>query len=383
MQDSYFSQTQSRRNSSSTTRWSEVIPPDTALTFAIVWDADDEDMIAFSGAQLLDTPEPRKSLDSPSSVMETDGLSQILTIRPPSSFIPYSENTASMAFFRENADFLFSSSTRTPIHAIDPSRNYACRTQTSSTLDGLDVYVRGSLLGRAHHNHRYYSCLGGLDADFEFDPRTSFAREFDAPRKQRGSEYIEDEGFFEMERPPPPPMSRKPSVPKGVYPQVCLQIVHPDRKRVTYHQQSPASSDFMSEFIQISSADCDSAWSAIERPKNPISLNRPSHPRSPSSQSQSQVTVHSPNRLKKRRPSDHNTHSTPDPAPAHVVLQRPDYSYNLASSTLLKSNSPSVTRSPSLGSRKFPRLFKWKRASLHDPWVCVEIIDPRTKPTDV
>lgn len=38
-------------------RWSEVIPPHTALTFAAIWDPD-EGMVTFSGARLLDAADP-------------------------------------------------------------------------------------------------------------------------------------------------------------------------------------------------------------------------------------------------------------------------------------------------------------------------------------
>jgi hypothetical protein len=102
-----------------------------------------------------------------------------------------SENTATLAFFRDNHEFLFS--TRTPL-TFDRFR----RTQTSSTLEGLDVYLRGSMLGKAHPHHRRFSFLHELEADFKFDPRTSFANMWHKRSRKSGDEHtITDEGFEE------------------------------------------------------------------------------------------------------------------------------------------------------------------------------------------
>lgn len=172
-----------------------MIPPKAALTFAVIWDPED-DLVAFSGAHLLDSAvdDDSKLLDSPSEAY--DSHSQILTIGPATipcgqSTALHSENTATLAFFRENHEFLFS--TRTPPAEL----TRPCRTQRSSTLEGADVYLRGSMLSKAYAHHRYYSCLENLDADFQFDPRTSFAKVW--LRELEGdSDSIDDEGFFEM-----------------------------------------------------------------------------------------------------------------------------------------------------------------------------------------
>lgn len=147
-------------------------------------------MLAFSGAQLLDSSQidDSKSLDSPSDAY--DNRSQVLTIG--TGTIPHSEHTATLAFFRDNHDFLFTSRSRTPM--LD--RPGAGRTQTSSTLEGLDVYLRGSMLGKAHGNNRHFSCMEDLDADFDFDPRTSFAKVWLKDMK-KDRDDVSDEGFFE------------------------------------------------------------------------------------------------------------------------------------------------------------------------------------------
>ncbi|KAH9848952.1 hypothetical protein C2E23DRAFT_738204 [Lenzites betulinus] len=67
-------------------RWSELVPPHTALTFAAIWDPD-EGMVTFSGAHLLDSCGD-KGLggggggrgDSPYDITDPDGQSQVLTI---------------------------------------------------------------------------------------------------------------------------------------------------------------------------------------------------------------------------------------------------------------------------------------------------------------
>lgn len=59
-------------------RWSDVIPPQTGLTFAAIWDPDDG-MVTFSGPELRKFPAEgdAKSFDQPSTV---DAQSQVLTI---------------------------------------------------------------------------------------------------------------------------------------------------------------------------------------------------------------------------------------------------------------------------------------------------------------
>ncbi|KAJ7590314.1 hypothetical protein C8J56DRAFT_937304 [Mycena floridula] len=262
--------------STDSNRWSDVIPPETALTFAVIWDPEDE-LVVFSGAELSDSSRDMdcKSVDSPSEAYDNrsqildnrsqvlDNHSQVLTVA--ASELPYSENTATLAYFHDNLELLFpqthdsrlfpetqdlqfreSSSSMNP----DP---YPTRTQTSSTMDGLDVYIRGSLMwnhsrsrasgdltSQSHkpenlnsqitqplwsanrtqysckrYSHRtpnrYNSCLEDLDRDFEFDPSTEFARlwiqrelqeelrekEIQCQKLAEHEGSFFDEGFFE------------------------------------------------------------------------------------------------------------------------------------------------------------------------------------------
>lgn len=59
-----------------TCRWSELIPPHTALSFAAIWDPD-EGMVTFSGGKLLDADLCEGPSDGPRDVQ--DGQSQVLT----------------------------------------------------------------------------------------------------------------------------------------------------------------------------------------------------------------------------------------------------------------------------------------------------------------
>ncbi|KAI0634648.1 hypothetical protein C8Q77DRAFT_1053865 [Trametes polyzona] len=63
-------------------RWSELVPPHSALTFAAIWDPE-EGMVTFSGAHLLDSCTDKGNGargDSPYDVADPDSQSQVLTI---------------------------------------------------------------------------------------------------------------------------------------------------------------------------------------------------------------------------------------------------------------------------------------------------------------
>lgn len=314
--------------SSESNRWSDLIPPKTALTFAVIWDPED-DLVAFSGAQLLDASVNEDAKLSPSEAIDSHSCSQILTIEP-SSTIPESENTAILAFFRDNHSFLFSSQANTPI--LDKLQTNACRTQASSTLGGLDVYLRGSLMGRAHHKHRYYSCLENLDSDFQFDPRTSFAKMW------MDTESEIDEGFFETARPG----------------SVGVRDRHDECA-------GECSSDSNCQFVTI--LDTSSNWSTIEVPDTaPL----------PGLLYGDQERPRTTRRLRKRRPNEL-------PVPPLVVLRRQQYSHDipLPPSPSLPSPHRSTKRNiPTLRlSAAIPKfvggLKRFKRSS--DTWVCVEL----------
>lgn len=180
-----------------------------------MWDPEDG-IIAFSaGADLFEEEDgysDQKSLDSPSDAC--DGRSQVLTIGQ--STIPLTEtgnNTATLAFFRDTHQFLFAAAAR-----MGEEHEIGGCTRTSSTMGTLDVYLRGSLFGKAHRDRRHFSCLDDLDKAFEFDPESDFAvwsKQFMMVERlggdieseggmdveaDRDSDSITDEGFFEAQQ---------------------------------------------------------------------------------------------------------------------------------------------------------------------------------------
>ncbi|KAJ3781048.1 hypothetical protein GGU10DRAFT_123472 [Lentinula aff. detonsa] len=176
-------------------RWSDVIPPKTALKFAVFLDSDD--LVLFSDGELLeDSRTEELLLRSPLS--PSDACSQVLSIGQ--STIPISDKSSTLLYFRDNLGSLLAENDLPPT-SDSQKRAIMGRTQTSSTLGGLDVYLRGSLLGQAHPDNRYYSCMNELDGQFEFDPRTSFAKGY--MRNVEGKEVVDDtvtdEGFFEVD----------------------------------------------------------------------------------------------------------------------------------------------------------------------------------------
>ncbi|KAJ6537385.1 hypothetical protein DFH09DRAFT_1178113 [Mycena vulgaris] len=309
-------------------RWSEVVPPESGLTFAVVWDPEEEDILTFSSAGLTESFD--QSPDSPS-----DAYSQILTIGP--SVASASEYTTTPQFFRETHDFLFTESTC-------PDRPIRGRTQTSSTLDGLDVYLRGSMLGQAHNTNRYYSCFQELDSDFAFDPQTSFAKWMKA---MEGSlrDDVSDEGFFEG----------------GKY-----SGMNDDENEVNMSSAFSVTTTSTSNYIAVENEMDDDAststWSALEAPNTP-------------SYSRLLFTAPPPSnrRLRKVRPT---TAASPS-----AVLDRPEYSHNLPVPARIETpgslrpspSRPGTPLSRSLSMPKFARgLGRWKKADAAG-WVWIDV----------
>lgn len=160
----------------------------------MIWDS--EDLVVFSGGELEEDGRTEDLLSGSPS----DAHSQVLSVGH--STIPLSDKSSTLLYFRENMGSIFEGNSPPMVGRQD--RMICGRTQTSSTMGGLDVYVRGSLLGQAHRNNQHYSCLENLDGQFEFDPRTSFAKGYrGGSYKSEGKEILDDavtdEGFYEIE----------------------------------------------------------------------------------------------------------------------------------------------------------------------------------------
>ncbi|KAJ7036610.1 hypothetical protein C8F04DRAFT_1257839 [Mycena alexandri] len=280
-------------------RWSDVVPPDSGLKFAVVWDPEQKDLVTFSSAELANSRDAR-SPNSPSDAF--DNRSQVLTIGP--SAIPPSEYTGTSQFFRQDHNYRFAES------KFFPDRPTRGRTQTSSTLDGLDVYLRGSMLGKAHNANRFASCFQDLDGDFAFDPRTSFAQAWLKYMKDGIRDDVSDEGFFESG------------------PSDGMGGENEGNMSSAFSVTTTSTSNYID--VENEMSDDESAnWSALEAPNTPGYASLFFTGQSPAP---------TPNRrLHKSRPP-------PRPAPPSDVLER-DYSYNVPQPALAR---PEPQRSQTL-----------------------------------
>ncbi|KAJ7154592.1 hypothetical protein C8R46DRAFT_1117840 [Mycena filopes] len=287
-------------------RWSDVVPPDSGLTFAVVWDPEQKDLVTFSSAELSDGRRDAQSPNSPSDAC--DNRSQVLTIDP--SILPASEYTGTSQFFRQDHNYRFAESKFFPDR---PTRDARGRTQTSSTLDGLDVYLRGSMLGRAHNANRYASCFQDLDGDFAFDPRTSFAQAWLKYMKNGIRDDVSDEGFFEGEQ----------------YEGMVIGDENEGNMSSAFSVTTTSTSNYIN--VENEMSDAESAdWSALEAPNTPgyssLFFTGAPAPVAPGYSGPFFTGASAPitpnRRLHKNRPP-------PKPASPSDVLQRPQYSHNV------------------------------------------------------
>ncbi|GJE98341.1 hypothetical protein PsYK624_145690 [Phanerochaete sordida] len=119
-------------------RWSEVIPPQTALTFAAIWDPE-EGLVTFSGCELLNsdvTEEARPARDMPLDA--TEARSQIITIDGLS--LPFSSGMLDTAGLPRANRVQFSSNALDEAQSmLDPYMRYleARRAATQGGVDGI------------------------------------------------------------------------------------------------------------------------------------------------------------------------------------------------------------------------------------------------------
>ncbi|KIY49350.1 hypothetical protein FISHEDRAFT_58261 [Fistulina hepatica ATCC 64428] len=99
------------------------------------------------------------------------------------TFPKLNHSSSTLALLQESHEHLFSrralrSSTHLASRCSSMLLGGNLRARMSSTFNGLDVYIRGSMMfgqqGKIRRE-RYSSCFRGLSEDFHFDPRTSFA----------------------------------------------------------------------------------------------------------------------------------------------------------------------------------------------------------------
>ncbi|KAG2089354.1 uncharacterized protein F5147DRAFT_780680 [Suillus discolor] len=162
-------------------QWSPVVSPKSALTFAAVWDPDDG-MVTFSGTHLLDSSD---EYDSSSGAItpdvSDDDFSQTVAA-DHDGYTTSEENTAATIG-------TFQDSFKAFLHRVPRSSKFCKRhkhsnTVTSSTLDGLDVYSRDSIVRPS----RRYPSFDKLNAELSCKAQADHSLE---------SDLVSDEGFFE------------------------------------------------------------------------------------------------------------------------------------------------------------------------------------------
>ncbi|KAG6917483.1 hypothetical protein DXG01_002346 [Tephrocybe rancida] len=268
-------------------RWSEVVPPNAALTFAVVWDPEDG-IVAFSGANLLNSHDAEGVLlDSPTDVYRS---SQLLPVEKHA--LSSAENRTTLAFFSEHRDLLFK-------RRYSVGRLKIGKTRVSSTLDGLDVYLRGSMFAKAHLQDRQISWIGELDKDFDFDPMTSFANKWRHAKVTDDGLYINAGRYTKTES-----VVLNPGLEHGVI----------DDEEFNLSSAFSVTTTSTSNYVDVEFDDDDesASWSTLEVP------NTPSFWQLLVDEQQRRST----GRLKKRKPMD-----VESPASPSDVLQRPQYNH--------------------------------------------------------
>ncbi|KAF9524572.1 hypothetical protein CPB83DRAFT_607236 [Crepidotus variabilis] len=133
--------------------WSDIIPPRSALTFAVVYDPE-HDFMAFSDANILGF----NSKQSSCYLLVPQDTS------PSRAMTPRNVSRASSEYFDASEE---------PMEEVMKSytmehTSISGLTQTSSTLGGLDVYQRGASLAQTHIRQPIYSILE-FEAGFNLD----------------------------------------------------------------------------------------------------------------------------------------------------------------------------------------------------------------------
>ncbi|KIY70244.1 hypothetical protein CYLTODRAFT_419974 [Cylindrobasidium torrendii FP15055 ss-10] len=221
-------------------RWSAVVPPKSALAFAVLWDPD-SDMVAFSGAHLDAFPDSDTELD--------------LDVPSAGLYGPtYSTaRSSALRWFQDNHQYLFSESSRVSQTGRDWLDMPGRVTQASSAL--LIPYWTPT------PRTRYLSSLDKWDTHFSFDPRTEFAKAWPCLLAESGMPHDnEDSDSGRID---------------------CFEEIEPsETERIR----------FVSSLEEVYEADEESTWSALPTPErtspnglSPRRLRKPrrQHPENP------------------------------------------------------------------------------------------------------
>ena len=163
-------------NAAHLNRWSEVVPPKTALTFAALWDPE-EGMVTFSGVALLESESLSEKSRHP-DIFDDDHSQYISVDRDTDGGTTTSENTATLATFQDVFKvFLRHTPWDSREHLNMKAAQGAPRglqTRASSMFDGLDVYSHDIHL--KSKRSLQLSCIDLLDMESSFRTPSAFGR---------------------------------------------------------------------------------------------------------------------------------------------------------------------------------------------------------------
>ncbi|KAI0824979.1 hypothetical protein BC628DRAFT_1410726 [Trametes gibbosa] len=417
-------------------RWSELVPPHTALTFAAIWDPD-EGMVTFSGAHLLDSCTDKGNGgtrgDSPYDITELDGQSQVLTLDRFAMTMP-SAGFDPLAYARDalvDAETVMDSRSclglggnagglRVPpgIHTA-PDSPAAASSMALASL--INAPFRKSLVkdlvdrGKQHIRPRRPDIQMEEEEDgpYDIDPyELKYMQQHPSPCRRpdmacrrpdsagRDSDRtVTDEGFFEAHR-----LTRGTFVPAPVLVDVNLssafsvtttstsRYVEIDPPRADDRDQSPhllrerngdgADSQHESTWTTLRDVERDICFNVplevgrrLRKPRTPQSSQPTSHHMSASSSS-ALLSPRSP-----RSPRSPPSPSTPAP-PAEVLARRhynhlPHPSHPPSSSRVVSDSSGATTNGHRNSLRRtkelLHRVVSCKKGNEDDHWVCVEV----------
>ncbi|KAF8970830.1 hypothetical protein BDZ97DRAFT_1753623 [Flammula alnicola] len=135
------------------------------LAFVAIWDPEED--VVFVSQRDIDQDSDLASIHAP---YPNESISEFHTLDFP-SVAPSMRSSICYQILRDGHDPLFTSLTM-------EQRSLRGMTQTSSTLGGLDVYLKGAALSHTHRHQPAYSVLD-FSTDFEFDPRPRVVSERD------------------------------------------------------------------------------------------------------------------------------------------------------------------------------------------------------------
>jgi len=300
-------------------RWSEVVPPDSSLTFAAVYDK--EGLVLFCGGDVLPSTSAKPhSVDSPTDVLDCQG--QLLSIEDYAT-APSADNTAIRAFFCDNPPYNLG-------HTSPAFERF--RQRESSILDGVDLYSRDLQNPKAP---RQWSVFSKLDKGPNFNAKTAFSH-IPVPKNAQTQRNFRDDSMYWDDT-----LDRVPNPGNGF-----LQV---DQNLGSRFSSTTTST---SDYVEVDK-DHDSlysSWSAIE-PQYQYGSS-PNCPRST-------------RRLRKRRP-DHLTASPAEALSRHVISQTAKASPQSEIATSSDKLSQSLRRFAG-------RLGKLKTSQPDERWVCVDV----------